>query len=95
MDSISSAYAEAVQQSDRAHVEANLKRAARLRQEVLKRAFAGRLVPQDPIDEPAEKLLGRIVTQRAASGAKQANRSRLGTRGSPLRRQATFFGEDG
>ena len=29
-------------------VEANLKRAARLRQGILKRAFEGRLVPQDP-----------------------------------------------
>ena len=27
---------------------------------LLARAFAGQLVPQDPIDEPAEKLLERI-----------------------------------
>jgi len=43
-----------------AAVAANLKRAARLRQAILKRAFAGRLVPQDPTDEPASALLARI-----------------------------------
>ncbi len=47
-----------------AQVEANLRRAARLRQGILKRAFEGRLVPQDPSDEPAEKLLERIRQQR-------------------------------
>ena len=41
-------------------VAADLKRASRLRQSILKRAFAGRLVPQDPSDEPAAKLLERI-----------------------------------
>ena len=45
-------------------LEANLKRAARLRQSILKRAFEGKLVPQDPFDEPAEMLLQRIREQR-------------------------------
>lgn len=43
-----------------AQVEANLKRAARLRQGILKRAFEGRLVPQDPTDEPGSRLLKRV-----------------------------------
>ena len=46
-------------------VEANLKRAERLRQSILKRAFDGKLVPQDPNEEPASILLERIKTTRA------------------------------
>ena len=47
-------------------VKANLKRAERLRQAVLKEAFAGRLVPQDPANEPASVLLERIKAEREA-----------------------------
>jgi type I restriction enzyme S subunit len=47
-----------------AQVAADLQRAGRLRQSILKRAFAGRLVPQDPSDEPAAKLLERIEATR-------------------------------
>ena len=50
-----------------AAVGANLKRAERLRQAILKRAFEGRLVPQDPNDEPASVLLERIRVQRESS----------------------------
>jgi type I restriction enzyme, S subunit len=41
--------------------------ASSLRQSILKAAFTGRLVPQDPNDEPASVLLGRIRAERAAS----------------------------
>lgn len=52
-----------------AQVTADLKRAARLRQAILKRAFAGQLVPQDPDDEPASTLLARICTTRVPLAA--------------------------
>ena len=39
---------------------AELKRAERLRQSILHRAFTGRLVPQDATDEPAAALLARL-----------------------------------
>jgi type I restriction enzyme S subunit len=45
-------------------VEADLLRAARLRQSILKRAFEGKLVPQDPTELPISKeLLARIARQ--------------------------------
>ncbi|WP_437713499.1 restriction endonuclease subunit S [Sorangium sp. So ce448] len=50
-------------------VRAQLARAQRLRQSVLKRAFEGKLVPQDPNDEPASTLLDRIRAVRAAAPA--------------------------
>lgn len=41
-------------------------RSRALRQSILKDAFSGRLVPQDPNDEPASELLARIRQSRAA-----------------------------
>ena len=52
-----------IQQTE-ATVEASLKRAGRLRQSVLKQAFSGKLVLQDPNDEPAAALLERIRVER-------------------------------
>ena len=41
-------------------VEENLKKAEQLKQSILKEAFEGRLVPQDPTDEQASVLLEKI-----------------------------------
>ena len=44
-----------------------------LRQSILKKAFEGKLVPQDPNDEPASVLLERIRAERASVVAKNAS----------------------
>ena len=47
-----------------ATIDNQLLKADALRQSVLKRAFAGQLVAQDPRDEPASVLLDRIRAER-------------------------------
>jgi type I restriction enzyme S subunit len=55
-------------------VDAGLARSAALRRSMLKAAFEGRLVPQDPSDEPASVLLERIRAERAAAPGQQGKR---------------------
>jgi type I restriction enzyme S subunit len=50
-----------------AKVAAAQQRIDALTQSLLAKAFRGELVPQDPTDEPASVLLGRIRAQRAAT----------------------------
>ena len=45
-------------------IEANLSRTEALRQSILKKAFSGQLVEQDPNDEPASVLLERIKAEK-------------------------------
>ena len=53
-----------------AEIEGTLPRAEALRQSILKKAFSGQLVPQDPTDEPAAILLRRIETEDASQRRK-------------------------
>jgi type I restriction enzyme S subunit len=62
------------------HVEsdlgAELKSAQALRQSILRHAFEGKLVPQNPKDEPAGELLKRIAAEREER-ARQAAAAKL------------------
>lgn len=57
-------------------IAASRAQAAAQRRNILKTAFAGQLVPQDPTDEPASVLLERIRAARAALGPTTRKRGR-------------------
>lgn len=54
------------------------KSSAALRQSILKAAFAGKLVPQDPADEPADALLARIAAAREGEGVATKRQTKRG-----------------
>ncbi|TIC78950.1 restriction endonuclease subunit S [Crenobacter intestini] len=56
--------------------EISIKQASAQRQNILRAAFAGELVPQDPNDEPASVLLARIRAVRAEQAAVKKPRGR-------------------
>ena len=57
-----------------AEIDANLARADALRQSILKKAFSGELVSQDPDDEPAQALLARIRASRGGDSTTKPRR---------------------
>ena len=57
-----------------AEIDANLARADVLRQSILRNAFSGQLVRQDPTDEPASAVLARIQAERDTEPTKRARR---------------------
>ena len=71
-----------------ADIEAKLESAQALRQAILKHAFSGKLVPQDPNDEPAFELLERIAAEREAREEEAASAKRpAGAAGKARRRR--------
>ena len=57
-------------------VETGIKQSTAQRQNILRAAFSGQLVPQDPNDEPASVLLARIRAERAKREALKKPRGR-------------------
>ncbi|WP_082879604.1 restriction endonuclease subunit S [Methylomonas methanica] len=53
-----------------------LQQAEALRQSILKKAFSGQLVPQDPSDEPASVLLERIRAEKAVSDKPKSRKTK-------------------
>lgn len=63
-----------VNEAASANVDAGAIKIAQLRQSILKWAFEGRLVDQDPTDESAPKLLERIKAERTVATSQQSTR---------------------
>lgn len=74
VQTITAADHEALQQLQA--INYSLKQSTAQRQNILRAAFAGQLVPQDPTDEPASVLLERIRAERAEQTANKKPRGR-------------------
>lgn len=70
-------------------INANLKRAEKLRQSILQQAFEGKLVPQYLNDEPAEQLLERIKAEKAKHEAEKKPKRQSKTKSSQPRKSQT------
>jgi type I restriction enzyme S subunit len=60
-------------------IDQSLIRSNLLHQSILKSAFEGKLVPQDPNDEPASTLLERIKSERSNQILMNSKRNRADT----------------
>lgn len=60
-------------------IATGLRRSAGLRRSILERAFTGRLVPQDPSDEPASELVERIRAGRDGTPTRRRGPRRADT----------------
>jgi type I restriction enzyme S subunit len=68
-------------------IDQSLKQAERLRRSILKKAFEGKLVPQDPNDEPASVLLERIKAEKAKRGAEKKTKNKRKRKGDPKQKR--------
>ena len=60
-------------------VDYSLKQSGRLKKSILKKAFEGKLVPQDPNDEPVGRLLEQIKAEKERVGFRQKTDLKLKT----------------
>lgn len=65
------------------------RRCEALRQSILKQAFSGQLVAQDPADEPASMLLERIRAERKKADTKNQGRKIKSTGNNKTGKRAT------
>ena len=79
--------ADAIEQT----VGQSLKQATRLRQSILKRAFEGKLVPQDDADEPASILLERIKQEREKIDKSKKAKGKFTRKNHKENKQAKLF----